>query len=753
MDDRDFARVARAALDNPSAWLPELMGGKQIGREWVGERTKNGGIGNSWSFNLDKGTWAHFSGPERGIDAISLVAAVYRLTQGAAYDWLSAHLGGDRSPNPHVRVLPRVAALEPADEPWELIPEDAPDPDWGRTDVLEAVYRYGRDFWISRHATEDGKTFKWWTWRGGKWRTQGPRGGLERLFHVELLDVDPKVPVLIVEGEKCVLAAQRVLSGFNVVTWAGGTQRWNKANWEPLRGRRVVIWPDQDAPGRHAGAKLSEHLASIVSSVRVVQPPEDSPPGWDIADAIEEGWTVEQLINRIRNHSGSEIPRSYPNANEKKPHGEITARFNGSYPDRPLIAKTSITLLRSDSDDSSSALVGWASMGLNCNQNGIPHPDISNAALIIAQRPEFRGHIWFDEFRERVYHDFHGTPQPWTDDETREVTVRIQQQYKLHKFNITTVYQAIRQIARVNARNPLTKWLLSLEWSGEDLLTNWLADCAGVDLTEYSMAVSRNWPIAMVARALRPGCEVHNMPVVEGKSDIGKTSFLKLVGGEYYKALNMDFGTKDFYQSLQGGWLIEIQDMGAFEGIPHAKVIASLTTPNDTYRPSYGQFSQDFPRKCLFVASSETADYLPSGSGKRRWWPTEFKHVDLAVLARQREQIFAQAVHCYRNGETWHKVPESAKDEQSKRIEADGWAQLIFPALERWWVDIQTRGEFADDISITRILIEAIDMPKGQITPGHCRRVAKILRSSGQWREKPTSSGTIWVKHIRALPD
>ncbi len=51
------------------------------------------------------------------------------------------------------------------------------------------------------------------------------------------------------EGEKAADTAQRIFPDHVAVTSPGGAKAAGKADWGPLAGRRVVIWPDNDEPG------------------------------------------------------------------------------------------------------------------------------------------------------------------------------------------------------------------------------------------------------------------------------------------------------------------------------------------------------------------------------------------------------------------------------------------------------------------------------------------------------------------------
>lgn len=70
------------------------------------------------------------------------------------------------------------------------------------------------------------------------------------LYGLDKLAANPTAPVLVCEGEKATDAAQALFSDHVAVTSSGGANAAGKADWLPLAGRSVVIWPDADEPGR-----------------------------------------------------------------------------------------------------------------------------------------------------------------------------------------------------------------------------------------------------------------------------------------------------------------------------------------------------------------------------------------------------------------------------------------------------------------------------------------------------------------------
>lgn len=155
--------------------------------------------------------------------------------------------------------------------------------------------------WVARYTEKvhgkESKTFRQWTWgqygdQPASWQPYHftpPRP----LFNLHKLHEKPNTQVLIVEGEKTAMAAQALFPQFVCTTWPGGANAYRHAKWDVLKGRSVVLIPDNDDPSRQAMQQLAVLLVQQNCSVKIVDVEKDREPTWDLADALEEKWTPE----------------------------------------------------------------------------------------------------------------------------------------------------------------------------------------------------------------------------------------------------------------------------------------------------------------------------------------------------------------------------------------------------------------------------------------------------------------------------
>lgn len=343
MDKLDFKNVASAALaaaDNLLAeWLPS---GRYKGHEFYAlNPTRADKHLGSFVVNTHTGQWSDFATGDSGGDLISLYAYCFTNgNQGEAMKAVAERLRiGDFS------------AVEKKE--WDGVPNTAkPRRSWtaiipfdearlqtlsgarcyqyakgSKAEGLRAVYRDagGRPLCVVQRFVDEegGKSDLPFVWAQSDdgvqaWANRRPAAPTP-LFGLDDLAAKPDAPVLVVEGEKCRMAAQDYwyLKDWAVISWLGGCNGWKTADWLPLSGREVIIWPDCDGqreklskqgrddglsaddmpylpwleqPGMKAALGIAEKLEELECAVKIVPvpPPGDWPSGYDIADVIQD---------------------------------------------------------------------------------------------------------------------------------------------------------------------------------------------------------------------------------------------------------------------------------------------------------------------------------------------------------------------------------------------------------------------------------------------------------------------------------
>ena len=290
-----------------------------------------------------------------------------------------------------------------------------------------------------------------------------------------------------------------------------------------------------------------------------------------------------------------------------------------------------------------------------------------------------RGRLWFDSFRNKIILDWCGdgtdhvvAPFTLTDDVVLKIMTWLVARNTdiLSHCNKGIVTDAISYVANLDRRDSLVDHVNGLpEWDNVERLSTWVQRGFGclvdeeVGQTEvYMAAVGKNFAVSLVARAYDPGCKVDTMPVLIGEQGAQKSSALEVLGGAFYREISESPNSKDFYVQIQGVWVGDMSELDAISSrkVEVTKVKAVLSRRVDNFRKHYGRETSDFPRRIVFCASGNQARWMRDETGNRRYWALITGAVDLEWMKANRDQLFAEARHLYRDGATWWEFPAEA---------------------------------------------------------------------------------------------
>lgn len=332
LNENKYALLNERALLSLEAVLQELgLDIKPLGKElqFINPKRNDSDFGSA-SINTENGIWADFADTDtaKGGDVASLVAWLNDISQSDAGKLLNSILDKIEKSEPQRQAKKKMAARQTNEEEQVVpIPVDAPEPpatylNFGKPSNVWTYFNSGGEvvcliyrFDPPQNKKEIRPCTLWRNVKTGvlKWDWKGLEGQ-RPLYNLPALIERPGAPVLIVEGEKSVDAAAELFPDYVVVTTMGGAPAPVYSDFTPLKGRDVLIWPDNDKSGQEYAGKVIEifRTQDEEATVTVMQPitytaaynldkqpmiePGFVPPkGWDAADALVEGWTAAHI--------------------------------------------------------------------------------------------------------------------------------------------------------------------------------------------------------------------------------------------------------------------------------------------------------------------------------------------------------------------------------------------------------------------------------------------------------------------------
>ncbi|MEM9392797.1 MAG: VapE domain-containing protein [Pseudomonadota bacterium] len=372
------------------------------------------------------------------------------------------------------------------------------------------------------------------------------------------------------------------------------------------------------------------------------------------------------------------------------------------------------------------------------DSNRKPVWNIANALTLLSDHEEWEGVLAFNKFslRRELLRSVPGQsdnnyPRALEDDDYASAQAWFNRN-GFPKADAATVRAAVQKACKQQSFDPLVDYLDGLQWDGIPRLRAWLTTYAGAPASDYIAEVGLRWCISAVARAYRPGCKADHMLVLEGAQGRKKSTALAALAGEdWFSDALPQMGTKDAQSYLRGKWIIEVGELEAMRREVDA-IKAFISRQVETYRPAYGREEVTEQRRCVFAGTTNKDDWQRDETGGRRFWPVKVGAIDVQSLARDRDQLWAEAVVHFQNGESWWlegEVVETAKAEVAARQADDPWHEDIAAIIEG-------KSEIT-----TKQVLSTIGIGTNDMTPALSKRVAKELVALGWQRQGRATRG------------
>lgn len=327
------------------------------GKTWRGACPVHGGDGQNLVVYPEAGTWHCFSCNCH--DGHSDVIGFVELMLGMDFQRAAEYLGGKNDWKPELVKPARPPMPErvtckppPSNEPKSMKHFTFGEPEIARAirdldgGLLGYECRYPRG---SDPDDPDKSPARMWTW--GARGTAKPEWGmgqfstetaLRPLYGLDRLAARPNAPFALFEAPKKADAAQVLLPRYACLSLHGGANAWKRIDFSHLSGKTGLLWPDADrqvvktdAQAARFGLKVGDLLPYVEQpgpkamlgigqmlvdpdgldcACRIIDVWKDCemPPGWDIADALADGWTTQQVIDWAGPRASDVIPTVPP---------------------------------------------------------------------------------------------------------------------------------------------------------------------------------------------------------------------------------------------------------------------------------------------------------------------------------------------------------------------------------------------------------------------------------------------------------
>ena len=388
-----------------------------------------------------------------------------------------------------------------------------------------------------------------------------------------------------------------------------------------------------------------------------------------------------------------------------------------------------------------------------------------NIACILKNDPYLKGAFAYNEFDNRRYIK---KSVPWRrieglEEPLKEVDYAGVRSYIETMYNIVAtskIEDALTLAFNAQSFNPVKEYLDGLEWDGVPRLETLLIEYFGADDNIYTREAIKKTLTAAVARIYEPGIKFDLVLTLVGEQGEGKSRFFDRLGGRWFSDTFSTVQGKEAFEQIQGAWIIEIAELSGLKKAEVENIKHFLTKREDRFRPAYARVVETYKRMCIFVATTNSRDFLRDPSGNRRFMPIDVIAARITKDVHSNEfftlipQIWAEAKHLYENGEALYlskeaevianeeRVLHSETDERRGLIEhyldtllPNGWDAMDTFA-RRLYVDGNNEIKGASvrmEVCIAEIWCECLGKDKEEMTRYATKEINDIMRSMPNW--------------------
>ena len=466
------------------------------------------------------------------------------------------------------------------------------------------------------------------------WKYMGPdglwlkgRNDIVMLYGLDRLNPNDDT-LFVVEGERDANTMFRL--GFQATTLPESSTPWQASFDDPFCGRKVYILGDNDDTGRKYAARVAENASKVAEAVYILKLSDVWPDIPNKADISDYGNTFGADAAKAAVRKLMESAKPYTPAPE-----------SAIVPTHEQLATACESRLDTFND-------------------GRVKTSLSNFVQILTTDPHYSG-LRYNLLTQQaectiIRADGKQEIRRWSDAEDAASQLYIEQSYGI--YNDAKHNKALSILFRKREYNPIVELVESLEWDGHNHIELFLTTVMQTEDTLYTREVSRLIFAGAINRLYNPGSKFDDVVVLIGNQGCGKSTIIKwlALNDPWYAEVKDVSGSPQSVEQLFGAWICEFAELTAIRRAADVEAVKAFVTRSvDSYRKPYEKNTTVYPRRCIFIGSTNNDCFLTDRTGNRRFYPVVV-HSNGYQLYEQQDLIQATIRQCYAEARERYKA-------------------------------------------------------------------------------------------------
>jgi len=381
---------------------------------------------------------------------------------------------------------------------------------------------------------------------------------------------------------------------------------------------------------------------------------------------------------------------------------------------------------------------------------------IGNVVMALA-RPDVCGmQIRYDQFRDEIMWAREGSDQwvAFTDSDYSRLRIRIERK-GFKPVGRELIRDAVLLVADEHPFDSAITWLEQLTWDGTPRVETFLSIYFGAADTPYTRAVSKYLWTALAGRVITPGVKADMVPILVGGQGVGKSTGVAAMvpANDFFTEVSFHEKEDDLARRMRGRLLGEIGELRGLHTKELETIKAFITRTHENWIPKYREFAVLFPRRLVFIGTTNKDEFLADETGNRRWLPVDVAQADVDAITTDRLQLWAEGRAMYGLvGIDYHDAEGLAGGVHEAHTIHDTWEDAV-----NEWLD--QPDTLMGDLPRSRKFLRVGDVLKGALglDPKNVgrreeMRVGAALRAIGYARKKVRDGERVLWAYVLDVP-
>lgn len=381
------------------------------------------------------------------------------------------------------------------------------------------------------------------------------------------------------------------------------------------------------------------------------------------------------------------------------------------------------------------------------NRTGEILATVGNVEMALRRADVCDVHLGYDAFNDELM------LAPWQTEEWRTFTdhdyTRLRKKLESGGFKPISK-EMVRDVAGLvaddNKFDSAQLWLSRLEWDGVPRIESFWETYFGVAPSDYAKSCGLYIWTAMAGRVMQPGVKADMVPILVGKQGNRKTTGVTAMAPNeaHFMEVKLDDNEMEMARRMRGKLVGEIGELRGLHSREIEHVKAFITRTHEEWVPKYKEFSTKFPRRLVFIGTTNNDEFLADETGNRRWLPLRVGVADTDGIKANVEQLWAEgAVRFAQGGVQFKDAQQLAEEVHAEHMITDPWEGAI-----REWLESDSFGPDGVSVKqgqtlfkITSLMQGALHINVQQLARKDELRVGRILRGLGYEKTRVREDG------------